>query len=300
MPNIVRSIHLYFREAGSDKVYEPTIVENDNQTYDVIANYGRRGRTLKPAVKKAGVSLEQATIIYDRLVKKQIGEGYRVTGDAPAATLAAVSERDGERSNVPIQLLTFVDGDELEALLDNPEVCGLEKFDGERRPVVIAADGTATGVNRLGLFVPLVSNLVHALSRLPNDTILDAEIIGETLYVFDCLRYAGEDLTGYGFTNRHDAVADDIFTRLEGTPGIVIARYTFDKRGLLERLRAENAEGIVLRHARAAHGRAPSLRRNGPQIQVLRDRNVRSARTKRRPPQRRALRLRRRSSDRDR
>jgi len=96
-----------------------------------------------------------------------------------------------------------------------------------------------------------VSNLLHACSLLPNDTILDAEIIGETLNVFDGLRYAGEDLTGYGYTARHDAVADDINARLERTPGIVVARYTYEKRALLAKLQAENAEGIVLRHAHA-------------------------------------------------
>jgi bifunctional non-homologous end joining protein LigD len=252
MPNIVRSIHLFFRKNGSDKVYELSIVGND-QTFDVIAHWGKRGNALQRTVKKADLSLEEATKVYDKLVAKQIKEGYDVTGNAPAATLTAVGDRDGQRSNMPIQLLNFVDGDELDALLDNPEWCGLEKFDGERRGAVIAADGTAIGVNRLGLFVPLVSNLVHALSLLPNDTILDAELIGETLYAFDALRYGGEDLTAYGFTDRHDAVADDIVARLEGTPGIVVARYTFDTRGLLERLRAENAEGIVLRRARAPH-----------------------------------------------
>lgn len=251
MPPIVQTIHLYYRQGSSDKVYEPAIVERVPGTYDVVAGYGRRGATLRQAVKITSVSLERATKVYDELVREKIADGYRPSGDAPAATVAAVSERDGQRANVPIQLLTFVDGDELEALLDDPNVVGIEKYDGERRLVVIAPDGTATGVNRLGLFVPLASNLVHTCSLLPNDTILDAEIIGETLYAFDALRYASEDLTGYGYTARHDAVADDINARLERTPGIVVARYTYEKRALLAKLQAENAEGIVLRHARA-------------------------------------------------
>jgi bifunctional non-homologous end joining protein LigD len=252
MPSIIKSIHLYYRQGSSDKVYEPAIVERVPGTFDVVAGYGRRGATLRQAIKVTGVSLDRASRVYDELVREKIADGYRPSGDAPTETIAAVNERDGQRADVPIQLLTFVDGDELEALLDNPDVCGIEKFDGERRIVVIAPDGAATGVNKLGLFVPLVSSLVHACSLLPNDTILDAEIIGETLYAFDALRYGTEDLTGYGYTDRHDAVADDVEARLERTPGIVVARYTFEKRALLAKLQAENAEGIVLRHARAA------------------------------------------------
>jgi bifunctional non-homologous end joining protein LigD len=249
-----QSVHLYFREGGSDKVYEPSIVDLGNGSYDVVASYGRRGATLQRAVKATGVDLARATKAYDKLVSEKVAKGYRPDDTAPAATLAAVSERDGQRANVPVQLLTDVEGDELDTLLEDPSIVALQKMDGERRLLVIAADGAIAGVNRRGLFVALPGALAAAVALLPTDSILDGELIADTLYVFDMQRYAGEDLTGYGFLDRLGAAADDIAARCEGAPALqVVPHVVSDKRRYLEQLQAENAEGIVLRNARAPY-----------------------------------------------
>jgi hypothetical protein len=52
MSQIYQSINLSFCEGGSDKVYQPAIVDNGDNTYDVVASYGRRGATLQRAVKR--------------------------------------------------------------------------------------------------------------------------------------------------------------------------------------------------------------------------------------------------------
>jgi bifunctional non-homologous end joining protein LigD len=253
MPDSVQSIHLAYCENGSDKVYQPEIVANDDGTYDVVASYGRRGSTLAFTSKCAGVDIIKATKAYDKLVHEKVAKGYRPTDNAPPAMLAAVSARDGARADIPIQLLTFVESDELEMLLDAPHICGLEKMDGERRAVIISADGIISGVNRRGLFVALPGDLAEALTLLPHDTILDGEQVGSHYFIFDAQKYAGEDLTGYGFVARHDAVSDDILARTSGSDLIKVVPYSYDCRQLLEDLRAQNAEGIVLRSVTAPY-----------------------------------------------
>jgi bifunctional non-homologous end joining protein LigD len=187
-------------------------------------------------------------------VNEKVSKGYRTDGDAPAATLAAISDRDGQRANVPIQLLNDVDGEELERLLDDPNVVALEKMDGVRCVILIGPDGAIAGVNRRGLIVALPGALAQALAALPHASTLDGELIGDTLYVFDAQAYAGEDLTGHGFLDRLNAVADDISARCEDAPQIRVVPHTIvNKRALLEKLRDANTEGIVLRDARAPY-----------------------------------------------
>jgi bifunctional non-homologous end joining protein LigD len=72
--------------------------------------------------------------------------------------------------------------------------------------------------------------------------------------ILDAQAYAGEDLTGNGFRDRLNAVSDDISARCEEAPQIRVLPHTVvNKRALLETLREANAEGIVLRDARAPY-----------------------------------------------
>jgi bifunctional non-homologous end joining protein LigD len=263
MLEIIDSIRLFFHEAGSDKVYHAAIVRADSEGYDVIASYGRRGSTLQHTIKLCAAPLESARKTYDKLITEKTGKGYQIDGDAPAAVIAAVNERDGARSGLPVQLLTEVEGDELQLLLDDPTHLGLEKMDGERRLLQIDASGVARGINRQGLYIPLTQTLTEAARRLPADSILDGELVGDILWIFDVQRYAGESLLELGFARRYEQLRSAIASALDDSSAIRIVPATYAKRDLIVKLRAENAEGIVLRNAHAPYraGRSESARK---------------------------------------
>lgn len=74
---IVESIHLYFREGSSDKVYDVRL-EQDGDDFSVHFSYGRRGSNKTEGYKVQGVSEEAARKEYDKLVQSKTKKGYQV------------------------------------------------------------------------------------------------------------------------------------------------------------------------------------------------------------------------------
>ncbi len=74
--NVVESISLYFQAGNSDKVYNASIEETDGK-YVVNFSYGRRGSALKSGTKtNSPVYLEDAKLIYNKLVNEKTKKGY--------------------------------------------------------------------------------------------------------------------------------------------------------------------------------------------------------------------------------
>ena len=70
------SITLYFREGGSDKVYQARI-EPDGELFRVNFSYGRRGSTMQTGTKTSSpVDYDTAKGIYDKLVREKTAKGY--------------------------------------------------------------------------------------------------------------------------------------------------------------------------------------------------------------------------------
>jgi bifunctional non-homologous end joining protein LigD len=257
MEPIVETIYLYCREGGSDKVYIPTIVDNGAAGYEVIAQWGARGSALNQTSKGAGLTLEAARKIYEKLIRDKTGKRdkpYQIDETAspkvPQSVSAAVAKIDARRLGVPIQLLNPIDESELETLLDDDNFIGTQKYDGVRRLAVVMPDRAYLGVNRKGLAVPLPHSVVEELRTLPNDTILDGELLGDHLWVFDVLRFGGKDLTPLGYGDRIRQSFIDLRRLIPNAEAIRPVYYTYGgKRELLRRLRSEHAEGIVLREA---------------------------------------------------
>lgn len=73
---IVQSIHLYFQEGSSDKVYDVRL-ETDGTGYSVHFSYGRRGGNMTEGYKVEGVSEAAARKEYDKLVQSKVKKGYQ-------------------------------------------------------------------------------------------------------------------------------------------------------------------------------------------------------------------------------
>ena len=69
---------LHFTDGKSDKVYQAAIEPKDDG-YLVTFSYGRRGGRMTTGTKtKSPVSLEEAKVIYSKLIQEKIAKGYAV------------------------------------------------------------------------------------------------------------------------------------------------------------------------------------------------------------------------------
>ena len=269
------SIRLHCDSGSSDKLYFVDLVQQGSG-WVVNFAYGRRGKTLNQNTKTPDpVPYPQAKRIYDQLVAEKMGKGYhpyhgggsfplpqaRVSSSgAPATTPASV---------VPVlpQLLNAVEESKAETYLAGQTWYLQEKKDGERRMVKKAA-GVVTGFNRKGEIVPLDATLEAYLQRVGANFVLDAEIVGETLFVFDLLETGGTDLRPQGYERRLQALDRLLSGHTNELIKIVPTAKTEEaKRTLYDLLKAQRREGVVFKKKDAPYvpGRPNS---GGTQLKV--------------------------------
>ena len=110
-------ISLYFRQGGSDKVYNASLEEQDG-LFCVRFSFGRRGSTLQTGTKtQSPVPYEKAKKIYDELVQSKLAKGY--TPGASGTPYQATSNEKRVTGVLP-QLLNPVEESEVAALIEDP------------------------------------------------------------------------------------------------------------------------------------------------------------------------------------
>lgn len=237
------SITLYNQQNGADKVYKVDL-EAVEGGFTVTGWNGRRGAALKAQPKTpAPVPYAEAKKAYDSLVKSKLKGGYQ-PGENGSAYVAA---NLGARCDIDLHLLTAASESDIERYLTDDAYMAQEKFDGERRPVARRAE--VIGGNRNGLAVAMPRVLIDLISKLPEGTEIDAEQIGDTLYVFDAMRIGGSDIRGLGALERVRKA--EMLTDLIATPAnvtvVTTAIGTDAKRAMYARLRATRKEGMVFK-----------------------------------------------------
>lgn len=249
---------LYFLDNSSDKVYQAQVAETDGG-FVVNYQYGRRGAALRNGSKTSTpVTLEQAIEIHRKLIASKIAAGYTpVEGGAAYQS----TEHAGRVTGLAPHLLNPVDENEAERLLDDGAFYAQQKFNGERRGVLLR-DSRVQGSNKLGLEVALPVSLVAAVRALAaarghTALDLDGEIIGETLYVFDVLRIEDLDLAPRPLDRRTEAL-EHLFAALpvEHRGALVVAdtaRSREEKRALLAAVSQASQEGIVFKRSDAPY-----------------------------------------------
>ncbi|MCW3051018.1 MAG: ligase [Chthonomonadales bacterium] len=242
------STSLYLREGGSDKEYHARIEAKD-EGFVVNFAYGRRGAALSIGTKtSAPTTREAATKIYEKLLHEKKAKGYTPSADGKAF---AMTEKAGDISGLLPQLLNPIEEtDALGYLCDDAWVME-EKQDGRRLMVRVTA-GTVEGANRKGLLVSLPKEIEEALKD-DADCVLDGELVGAKLFVFDLLAYAGEDLSGKNYLERLTVRNTVVFS----TPSAVEAVETFvgaeAKTVAYRRLLEAGKEGVVFKRADAPY-----------------------------------------------
>lgn len=253
------SITLYCQEGGSDKVYQVVLAAVDGG-YTLMAHNGARGKALKAQPKiVTPAPYAVAKKEFDALVRSKMKKGYK-SGNAAADYVAT---NLGERSGLSIQLLMPAPESDIERFLTDDAFIAQQKFDGERRPVARRAE--VVGGNSTGFMTSMPRALLDDLAKLPFGTELDAEAIGETLYVFDAMKVGGTDIRDMGVMDRFEKASQMVCSI--SSQNVVIAETavgTQAKRELYERLRATRQEGIVFKRRASPYREG----RNGDQIKV--------------------------------
>ena len=144
--------------------------------------------------------------------------------------------------------------EDVEEYINDSTYLAQEKYDGQRR-IVISKGGKTIGVNKKGTEVPLSNTIIDSIH---DDVILDGEIIGDKLFVFDILSVNGKDLKNLPCTVRLS-----YFNRLLFGGGIEVAKSVIsmpDKCEMFNKLKSDNKEGIVFKKKDSpyTHGRPAS------------------------------------------
>ncbi len=245
------AISLYFREGSSDKVYHAQIVPNGDDLYAVNFQYGRRGSTLQTGAKTAvPVALAEARKIFNKLVTEKKAKGYT---EGERGTPYAGGEIANRRLAFAPQLLNFIDGHAMLEHLHNPDWFMQEKMDGVRQIVECRA-GAVTAGNRNGLTVAVSAAIAEGVLSLGHECVLDGEAIGDVYWPFDLLGFDGNDITHRSAAYRLQLLIAMVKARPSKTIGRVRTAFSErEKHALLNTIRAERGEGVVLKNAHAGY-----------------------------------------------
>jgi bifunctional non-homologous end joining protein LigD len=244
------SIRLLSQKNGADKEYLVQLEEHGDG-FIVTGFNGKRGGALKAQPKVISpIPYQCAKDVFDALVKSKRKDGYTLA-DAGAAYVIPTDV--GTPTGIALHLLTQVPESDIERYIASDQYLAQEKYDGERRPAAHRED--VIGSNKNGFQTALPAEVIASLSLLPKCTEIDSEHIGDTLYVFDVMKIAGEcqrDLACLERKRRLDVLLNQI-----GNPSNLVSVETYvgteAKRALYARLRAQRKEGIVFKRVDAAY-----------------------------------------------
>jgi len=257
---VIESTSLYFTDGKSDKVYHAQLVQTE-LGYLVNFQYGRRNSTLTAGSKTpAPVDYTAAKKKFDAVVKEKTSKGY-----SPCESGAAYqgTEKAGLNSDFRPQLLNVVSEAEAIRMLSDPHYGMQPKYDGERRAADINGQAEVTGMNRKGLVVPLPMGIKEEMFSLFGELgafRVDAEIIGDTLYVFDLLIVRSQSIRHLTWLERmqiaENALAGCKYLKVSPT-----ALSYEEKLAMFNRIKREHGEGVVykLLDAESTEGRPNAL-----------------------------------------
>lgn len=241
----VKQVSFECKENGSNKEYHIQMVKSGSD-FTINFQYGAIGSTLKPGTKTASpVSEAEAEKLFQKLIKERHSKGYTQVGDAKASGYSAEVVIEKKTHGIFPQLLNSIEEDEVMKYINDDDYLAEEKKDGERRMVRSEGDfgDMLIGLNKKGQEVQLIDSIRDAIKYFR--CIVDGEIIGEKLYVFDILSNRGVDLTSSPLIERLKVLNTLHFGK---AIEIVKTAYTREEKlKLYNELKTANAEGIVFK-----------------------------------------------------
>jgi len=242
------SITLYYRDGGSDKIYQAELKEQDGGCVVNFA-FGRRGTTLQTGTKTASpLAYEKAKKIFDKLVSEKTAKGYTPGADGTPYTSTSNEER---ATGIHPQLLNPISEDVVEQYLSNNDYWMQEKFDGKRILIQQDPQGAVRGINRKGLVVDLPDNVHMAAHKLIGPFLFDGEAIGDRYVVFDCLELGGKCLRKLTYQQRWICIPE--FDKASPIQKAVMSVNLSEKKAQYEKIKKRGGEGVVFKRHDAAY-----------------------------------------------
>ena len=263
MPQTVKNIQLFFQEGSSDKVYHATLVQEDDGTFSVDVEWGRRGSGLNRGRKAQKVTRAVADKTFDKLVREKTNKGYEIVADDVKPADVAPPEGEGSASKggaaqrkklgPAAQLMNPIDDGDDDTFLQDDTWAAQQKLDGNRVLLHVTAE-RQFGTNRNGQETSVPNDVLEGVGSLPVGTIIDGELIGSEYFAFDVLRVGDRDVTDLGYVERWRCLSDDLEPGFSGPLQVcALALTTKEKRALHQRLSAARAEGIVFKQKKAPY-----------------------------------------------
>jgi len=113
--------------------------------------------------------------------------------------------------------------------------------------LLIKKGKSCIGSNRRGLEVDIPKDVIKCMKSIKHNFVLAGEAIGENVYCFDLI-----SLKDSSYWDRYNTM----IKMMGNQPNLLVVPTAWtekDKRALLQRLRDENAEGIVFKHKDALY-----------------------------------------------
>jgi bifunctional non-homologous end joining protein LigD len=233
---------LYYREGGSDKIYQADI-EPAGDGFHVTFAYGRRGATLQTGTKTTKpVSRAEAEATAAKLIASKLAKGYTPAEDG---TPYQATGNEGRDSGVRPQLLNPVEESEMPRLLGDSRHVLQEKHDG-KRILVRKLGKDVHGINRRGLIVAVPQPIADAALCIPVDFLIDGEAVGDVLHAFDLLEVKGNDVRQRAYLDRFAGLLRilDVTGAIRPVSTVVEPK---DKQAMFNTLRTTGAEGAVFK-----------------------------------------------------
>jgi bifunctional non-homologous end joining protein LigD len=224
--------------------------------------------------------------VYEKTLQEKLRKGYKPGADAapmapnsdPAWIKRKAEQEDGccvsvgadSRDDFKPMLLNSIT--DPEPYLKSKEWVMQEKADGVRAIIHITGINAKTvrAYSRVGLPVLVSVECAERIASMFQCCIIDAEVIGEAVVVFDLLSHCGTDLRGYSCADRLRALATK-FPIGKARTGIVRMIHTAytekEKREMLKALHSDGAEGAVFKQA-AANYTAGRPNSGGPALKL--------------------------------
>jgi bifunctional non-homologous end joining protein LigD len=183
-------------------------------------------------------------------VKEKTAKGYTAGADG---TPYQQTEKANQITGIHCQLLNPIEEEQVGAFIEDPAFWMQEKWDG-RRLLIRKQDDVISGINRLGLAVALPQTLHNDAKACPVDFIIDGEAVGDMLTAFDVLLIGDEEIGGLRYAERHLRLMNLLASFQRSAITIVETHYTAgQKREAFDRLKFDNAEGVVFKHTDAPY-----------------------------------------------
>jgi bifunctional non-homologous end joining protein LigD len=269
-PKPVRKITLSYTDARSDKLYSLSIEEDVKAKgrYHVFAYYGRRGGTMQSDTKTrtGSLPLDAAHALFDQVMNEKLAKGYqRTNGATPVQSVQVIApvgarEAVGQVGGLPgHMLLNPIEEPEMRKLLDDDRWLLQPKFDGVR--VRVSKTTGDVGKNRAIVVralsrtqkpVSLPDDIVRAASNLTRDFVVDGELVGDTLIVFDVLVEGA-----IHFAHEACEFRVEFLNRMFKNPTAILPSMSAltrrDKHALFEAIHSKGLEGVVFKDKRAPY-----------------------------------------------